>query len=1312
MRGNRYQYALIGLGVVATILFGSFFYDELFPEYRLYQDDFIALEKFRAEQNHTTPPPFSVGIKQIVLEREDKGPGTVDRCISCHVALQIEDYSPTRIARDVNGNIRYDAEGVPLKEENPQYVWAQIDAQIKDLRDEAVLGELRATGKRSVVEARLGEADRLEALKTVHVGEMEYETVKVLGMHPLIGRETRPFEFHPVEEYGCTSCHSGNGRGLVTDRAHGPVFDGQYETEFVGFVPQFTESDPEHDPKFANVFNGKPGHRLLFQTEPILVGGLIESRCINCHRSSQSKLLGGANAADEVLALRAKESGFIQKGFDSDLKAMQALIAMQKALNQEGYEKTLAAWKKKSEDYTLPSKELSAANVQYKFLQNASNKASALEKIQNDLVERLGSEKLVALYTESNDSNKFLEEHFKDVDARGSLFKAYESLKLDLEFNQQAYTLQKSFEDVEDHQLIKTDIDRLTSHYHKGQDLFISQACYACHRIAGHSRGGVGPELSQEGNSYPWFIKQSIVWPQADLKTSTMPNFRLDHEEVEDLVTFLLAQKGHSRAVSAFDTQTAIARWDSGKKMPWEKPVKPSEVRNLEYGMTVFATEGCAACHRMKGYESNVGFAVEKDKPKFEALYSESEWFKKLIPENIMGSQLVKVLKEHGDELDKRIANNVRENSIIEKIMRENPELVESFYTPFKFAARAQDDEKWKQRVNKVLMIFIQEYGFGRLIGPRPSWSGVYRSDEWLMEHFRKPTALIPRSIMPVFPFDDTKFWSLTYMLDVLGKKNRDEVKAVWKNVGFNPNKAYDLFCAQCHGPYLQGNGPVSEWIYPIPKNLRRADFIRNLTRERVIYSIKHGVNGTPMAPWGETHPDKLTKNDEEPVLSDKEIETLADWIFSTVPGGNVIRGEEDVPKWKYSPEDILKELKREGSELKSDESELKKLLSSFHKKEIYYAALAPVPSAESSVSDIFDVVDNKGTGPEKQSYYIKKKYYTSENILAGQRLFWENCAPCHGKEADGAGLRAEVMYDAKPRMLTNLQWIEHRDDLRLLRSIKYGVPGTSMTPWGDFTNSLQRIQMVIFIRSLTEANEKRQLVFNALFNTFDLNAQALEKLRIQEYSKLDDYQKTYDAKKRLRAGLDIEALKGDASLDEAYKSYQSELEAGRKVTQQESVDALMQNLRAENERLKALTQGMGLSLLTLTNPTPLLNLYLDYVQLYKGQFELKDEKLFTTWTAEKSAQAKSFQEKMIKEIDERIGTENKNKLLAQGKIRTASQSNDVNAIGATVQSLVKVKNALISGFSESQRILENQQQIIKDYDNINNSTSQPSSKV
>ena len=176
---------------------------------------------------------------------------------------------------------------------------------------------------------------------------------------------------------------------------------------------------------------------------------------------------------------------------------------------------------------------------------------------------------------------------------------------------------------------------------------------------------------------------------------------------------------------------------------------------------------------------------------------------------------------------------------------------------------------------------------------------------------------------MPVFPFDDTKFYALTNMSDQLAKKNRDEVHEIWKLRGFDPQTAVKIFCAQCHGEYLEGHGPVADWIYPIPKNLRDAQFLRNLTKERVIQSIVHGVKGTPMPPWGEVATDKAT-SDGIPVITRDQATQIADWLFATLPGGQIIRGEEEVPKWQYTPEKAMQELHDEGNEKKFLHSEEK----------------------------------------------------------------------------------------------------------------------------------------------------------------------------------------------------------------------------------------------------------------------------------------------------------------------------------------------------------------------------------------------------
>lgn len=1089
-----YQLSLIFLGVVATLFFGAFLYREIFPEYKIYQDIYWDLEKFRSTYTGKPPPPFTFGIKQIVFEKDDHGAPIIDRCTSCHVALQYSHFALT----------------------GEDSVWQKLDEKIASLEKE---------GKNS-------EADRLKGLKTVEVGDHTYDVTKVLRMHPLIGNETRPFQYHPIEEYGCTSCHNGNGSGLTTEKAHGPVFDGQYEEEFTGPEPKFTESDPKNDPSFARVFNHKPGHSLLFQTTPIYVGALIEAKCIQCHQAGKD--------------------------------------------------------------------------------------------------------------------------------------------------------------------------DVLLKHYKRGEELYVSQACYACHRIDGLARGGVGPELTLEGNKYPWFIKESMVWPQADLKTSTMPNYRLDHEELEDLMTFLLAQKGRGMDRSETDYKKKIMKWDAGEKTAIEKPINPAELHDLRYSMTIFATEGCAACHRLKGFESNVGYKSAMEKDDFETHYRESQWFKKLFPEDLIGSELVKVLQEHAEEIDEHIVDHVREGSLLEEIEITYPNTIESFYSNFQYAKRAgEKKEEWDNRVHRVLMMYVQEYGLGRLIGPRPNWSGVYRSDEWLIEHFRKPNRHTARSIMPALPFDDSKFYALTYMLDILGKKNRDQVREIWEKKGFDAELAYQTYCSQCHGEFLHGNGPVAEWIYPIPKNLRNADFLRNFTRENVISSITHGVKGTPMPPWGEVATDKPTA-DGIPVISESEIKQIVDWLFSSLLGGEVIKSSKDVPKWQYSPADVLEEIKLEKGKLQSgpppefiELKEAKPNLGSSNPLDLIKKSPAP---AEPKVDEVFDISPNPLGGPEKNVYYIKKKYFTQDNILAGQSFFELNCSVCHGIEADGSGYRAGSMFDAKPRMLTNLHWIDTRDDLRLLRSIKYGVQGTSMIPWGDQTTSLQRMQLVMFIRSLSLSQEERDNLFNTLYRVFDTADQTIDTARVEEYAKLNRLKNQIESLSQQQDLFRKKILEGDAKAEDALDQYKQQLTLSAEVQFHEEKDKLLVDLKKLVKEEGSIYQILGIQLIAKSIFDNTNKTYLDAISSESIHYELKDGKLLSTYDPEKEKMSNALLNQIVLQLDQRIAENEKVKSTLEAKIPSKEVKEELSKVNALLISFTKLKKDVLSASQQTKLLREKQVATYKQY--------------
>lgn len=1343
---DLYQYALILLGVIATAFFSVFFMREVNPEYRLYQDRYVELEKFRSTQTGEAPPDFKIGVKQIVFEPENKGPPLIDRCVSCHVATQIPDFSPVKIAKDINGNILYDASGIPVKVKNENYIWDKLDQKIAELTDSKVLEQLKANAETSKIKERLAQAEQLKSIKTANEHGVVYDVTKVLSAHPLIGRATRPFEFHSLEEYGCTVCHNGNGRGLTTEKAHGPVFDGEYEIEFIGPEPEFTEPDPKNDPAFARAYNHKPGHELLFQTTPIFVGALIQAKCVQCHQTSESSLNGAIQSATRVTGQNEKRRNLIQTALNNETQTLISLLQLKQDITKQGVKQTIESLDKKAQDFSLPTTEseryASQALRLKKLIDGKEGKEAdqlVLAEINNQMISSLGSAQLAKdletkISAKEKDISKtvdvFLVEQRRNSAAKGSIFLKMDALDLESELLQHVSDVQSSYQTaLRDPQAINAlqgDVDFLTKDLRNGRELFISQACYACHRISAFSRGGVGPELTRIGNYYPWYIKKKMVWPQFDLKTSTMPNMNLDHAVTEDLMAYLMSQTGSSKAISESVQKITALEWEAGKKQIWEEAAKPSQIHDLNYSMTVFATQGCAACHRLRGFESDIGYSVEKGKEKvdFDTHYKESQWFTSLIPETIIGSDLVAAIEKNSAEIDRRI-QKVREGSLLEKIESEHPDLIESFYSPFAYAFRAKnahfaelanaeadpakrdqiwkERDAWQKRVRNVLMVYVQEYGLGRLIGPRPNWSGIFRSDEWLMEHFWKPSSHVANSIMPVLPFDDTKFYALTYMLDKLGIRNRDAVKEIWKNRGFDPEQAYELFCAQCHGDNRNGNGPVSRWIYPIPKNLRNADFLRNYTKERVRDSLMQGVKGTPMPPWGEVATDKPMA-DGIPVLTPSEINQLTEWLFSTLPGSSVIKGTQDVPKWQYTPEDVIRELKQEGGRFQSDTSpeiEEGKVapLGFLPNGENLYASLNPVVNSNANVGDIFDIrAPPVSGGTDQHGYYIKKKFYTPENIEEGRRFFHLNCAICHGTEADGRGVRAEVMQDAKPRMLTNLDWLDTRDDLRLIRSIKYGVPGTAMNPWGDLTSSLQRLQLVMFIRTLSEEQKQRTTLQSRLYRTFETTDFALENARSSGYEKIDAIQKQYDEISRTQENLLKKVESGAVSEKDALDNYQKKIALSTQLKELKETDNILTELKTQINKEHELYQGVGTNLILKPVADQTLNQFIEILKLNDDHFVWKNEKLEINEDPKNTKRAMELEGVIIQDIDRKIAELEEQKTRLLGKISSPELNEELSKLNGALTGYKALKKKVATSFEEAERVRKKQKEIYEEY--------------
>ena len=424
------------------------------------------------------------------------------------------------------------------------------------------------------------------------------------------------------------------------------------------------------------------------------------------------------------------------------------------------------------------------------------------------------------------------------------------------------------------------------------------------------------------------------------------------------------------------------------------------------------------------------------------------------------------------------------------------------------------------------------------------------------------------------------------------------------------------MLCAQCHGVDRFGNGVIAEWIYPIPKNLHNAEFLRNLSKEQTVFSIMHGVKGTPMPPWAEVAADKPVdihhSSQQMSLMNQAEIEYMVNWLFSSLPGGEVIRQATDIPKWEYTSQDVTEELTQEGGQL---------LPHSDHNNEAG-AIFTRVP---------------KFTDTGAESYYINKKFYTPQNIEAGREFFLTNCAVCHGNEADGNSLRATVMQEAKPRILTNLDWIQSRDDLRLLRSIKYGIPGTGMTPWGDLTNSLQRLQLVMFIRSLSQQQERREQLMTAVYEVFD-NAQiVVEHARIENSKQITKLQEERTNLQQLADNSKKEVVENPEAIKVALLAYQRALELEQKLGNLHKEDQKCLDVQASLKKEKNIYFNLGVNLITKEVSDDAFRNYLDIIRANGNRYVYDEPLLNSSEGQQQDERIQASQQKVLNALDVQI---------------------------------------------------------------------------
>jgi len=85
-----------------------------------------------------------------------------------------------------------------------------------------------------------------------------------------------------------------------------------------------------------------------------------------------------------------------------------------------------------------------------------------------------------------------------------------------------------------------------------------------------------------------------------------------------------------------------------------------------------------------------------------------------------------------------------------------------------------------------------------------------------------------------------------------------------------------------------------------------------------------------------------------------------------------------------------------------------------------------------------------------------------------GAQLYREDCALCHGENADGRGARS-MGLDRKPANFTDPVWSRPESAARAFRAISEGVPGSAMPAWSAALGVDDRWALVAYLTAVSE---------------------------------------------------------------------------------------------------------------------------------------------------------------------------------------------------------------------------------------------------
>lgn len=131
------------------------------------------------------------------------------------------------------------------------------------------------------------------------------------------------------------------------------------------------------------------------------------------------------------------------------------------------------------------------------------------------------------------------------------------------------------------------------------------------------------------------------------------------------------------------------------------------------------------------------------------------------------------------------------------------------------------------------------EWGDGK-VAPDLRFESYLRGPQFIREVLKYPESLFPSTIMPKFELGEEEIEAMVEYTGRLYQKPNLEPPLLWEEV-----------CSRCHGKHGDGNGLIANYLIRPPRKLNDPEFFFKVGEKRILNSIRFGVGGSTMPPWG-----------------------------------------------------------------------------------------------------------------------------------------------------------------------------------------------------------------------------------------------------------------------------------------------------------------------------------------------------------------------------------------------------------------------------------------------------------------------------